>query len=1051
MMHETCEQCGHAFSPSAAPGGMCPRCLLFGGADEQPPDDLSLEELRDAVPGFRVESQLGRGGMGAVFRARQLDLDRDVAIKFIAERADDPSFGERFEREARTMARLNHPNIVTIHSHGRTADGHGFIVMEYVAGGDLAQLIAAGRIPEPVALSLVEQVCSALAYAHEQGCVHRDIKPGNILIDTKGRVKVADFGLVKLLGESAATSALTVTGLGVGTPLYAAPEQTKLGAPVDHRADIYALGVLLYEMLTGEVPRGIFQSPSVKSGTLVRWDRVIVRAMDAQPERRYASTAELGRELVVIRRELALRGHPLRWWKRVALAALVLALACAAPLLLPVDYSISRSGGDIVLTEKSAGGVLTVSQPEPGRIRFAAADRTFRDAFLWRTRGTSDFPLAGSRFVVRVKGAVRIEDDLALGGASLVITAESLRVEPGANVVATGPGGITVTTPGPIVVGKGASLQTHDGTLALSANAAATTAGAFIGVDVDGGLVQATGTGIVTVTGNGGNAASQQHGVHVHGGGDIIGGTLGTTTVSGNGGAANGANVGVRLSGSGSTIGSGGAHVRVVGQGGGVKGANYSYGIDLNPHAQISAGGLGSVTVIGTGAHGPGWGDYCIGIALLNASTITSSGGNVSVTGTGGTGTKNEFAGIHVGEDSTITASGVGTVTVVGKGGTVSGENKNTTIGIDLRSSGTITSAGGDVSVTGIAGNGTDGTPGANAGVRVFGDSAITAGGTGAVSVTGTGASGSGPDAQGIFLSGQGDKSNLARIGATDGVTTLTATAGNASSHALMVGTHNAGRIVTGNNNPITIFADSIDLGPAAILSSGTGTTTLRPRTAGVRINLGSILGPTPGTLELSQDEMDKITARTLHIGDGESGDIITSTRLTPHGSLDIATGGRIKLDTRLTIPPGSNCTIRAASIEITLPGAGIVASGPGGITLEATRQILLWEKTRISTAEGPLSVRTDSLDLHPETSLSSATGSLHIVPHTPGARIHLGGTDAPGDPPTLGLSDDQLERITAPIVQIGDERSGEIIVTEPISEGNRGKLPRPARTTESR
>ena len=118
----------------------------------------------------------------------------------------------------------------------------------------------------------------------------RDIKPGNILVNTQGRVKVAHFGLAKLLGEDATTaSALTVTGFALGTPLYAAPEQTKPGAPVDHRADIYALGVMLYEMLTAEVPRGIFQEPSAKSGTLARWDGVIVRVMDAQPARRFGS------------------------------------------------------------------------------------------------------------------------------------------------------------------------------------------------------------------------------------------------------------------------------------------------------------------------------------------------------------------------------------------------------------------------------------------------------------------------------------------------------------------------------------------------------------------------------------------------------------------------------------------------------------------------------------------------------------------------------------------------------------------------------------------
>ena len=432
------------------------------------------------------------------------------------------------------------------------------------------------------------------------------------------------------------------------------------------------------------------------------------------------------------------------------------------------------------------------------------------------------------------------------------------------------------------MVGKGARIQTHDGALALSANRAGTSAGTFIGVEVDGGLVQATGTGVVSVTGTGGNAASKQHGIHVFDGGDIVGGTAGTTTISGTGGAANGANVGVRIAGSGSTIGSRGADVRVTGQGGGVKGANYSFGIELNPHAQISAGGAGSVTVTGTGAHGAGWGDYFIGIFMESGSTITSSGGDVTVMGTGGTGVKNEFAGLHVNAECVITAGGSGTVTVVGKGGTVSGENKNTTIGVDVRFDGTITSSGGDVTVTGLAGNGTDGTPGTNAGVRIFGDSTITAGGSGAVEVNGTGGSGAGPDAQGIFISGQGQKSNLARIGGADGPTTLIATAGNPASHALMVGTSGPGAITSAS--PLTLRADSIVLGPAATISSGTAALTITPRTASTRIALGGadVLVGTPLTLGLSDAELSLITAGEVRWGDERSGAIIITEPISP-------------------------------------------------------------------------------------------------------------------------------------------------------------------------
>ena len=338
----TCPQCGLSYAPSSAPSGMCPRCLLLGGAEEETllTAAPSLEDLRDAVPGFTVEALLGRGGMGAVYRARQLDLDRDVAIKFVVTSRLDLSFGERFEREARVLAKLNHPNIVAVHRYGRTDDGLAYIVMEYVEGSDLAQLIASGRIPEAQALPLVEQICEALTYAHAAGCVHRDIKPGNMLLDRAGRVKVADFGLAKLLDDTAApglplASALTLSFVGVGTAHYAAPEQTKAGATVDHRADIYALGVLLYEMLTGEVPRGVFKSPSEKSGTRKGWDTMILRAMNERPDGRFNTMSDVSRELTRVRRQM----EPRPRWKT---PALVVACVVGLSALLAV-FSLASS------------------------------------------------------------------------------------------------------------------------------------------------------------------------------------------------------------------------------------------------------------------------------------------------------------------------------------------------------------------------------------------------------------------------------------------------------------------------------------------------------------------------------------------------------------------------------------------------------------------------------------------------------------------------------------------------------------------------------------
>jgi serine/threonine protein kinase len=212
---------------------------------------------------------LGRGGMGVVYKARQKALNRFVALKILApERSTDPGFAERFTAEARTLASLNHPNIVTIHDFGESG-GFYHLVMEYVDGVNLRQAMTAGRFTPEQALAIVPPVCEALQYAHDHGVVHRDIKPENLLLDQEGRVKVADFGIAKLMGTlprltgSDTTTASAVPGAKVGhatldasaagTPQYMAPEHRARG-PVDHRADIYSLGVVLYELLTGEPP-----------------------------------------------------------------------------------------------------------------------------------------------------------------------------------------------------------------------------------------------------------------------------------------------------------------------------------------------------------------------------------------------------------------------------------------------------------------------------------------------------------------------------------------------------------------------------------------------------------------------------------------------------------------------------------------------------------------------------------------------------------------------------------------------------------------------------
>lgn len=317
---ETCPNCGTELPPDA-PAGLCPKCLVAAGLQSQlgsagglpnsAPEAPTIEspspggvfqppsptQLADKFPQFEILGLLGHGGMGAVYKARQKNLDRLVALKIIRpEVTHDPAFAERFNREARTLARLSHQHIVGVHDFGEIAFSASadqpaqrlyYFVMEYVDGANLRQLMQSGELAPDQALAIVPQICDALQYAHDEGVVHRDIKPENILLDQRGRVKIADFGLAKLTTPSDAEFTLTCTHQVMGTLRYMAPEQLEGSHSVDHRADIYSLGVVFYEMLTGEAPMGHFDPPSKKAEVDVRLDEVVLRSLAREPERRY--------------------------------------------------------------------------------------------------------------------------------------------------------------------------------------------------------------------------------------------------------------------------------------------------------------------------------------------------------------------------------------------------------------------------------------------------------------------------------------------------------------------------------------------------------------------------------------------------------------------------------------------------------------------------------------------------------------------------------------------------------------------------------------------
>lgn len=254
-----------------------------------------LELMQGLLPAYAFDSLLGAGGMGAVYKAVQTSLDRTVAIKVLPGDLlddEDANFVERFKNEARTMARMNHPNIVNVFDFGETSTGLLYFVMEYVDGTDVAQMISSqGRLPEDHALAITAHVCDALAYAHARGVVHRDIKPANILINREGEIKVADFGLAKQ--HDAAGAGLTKSNMAMGTPDFVAPEALVSGLNVDSRADIYAVGVMLYNMLTGEIPRGRWLMPGEKLGSDPRFDDIIAKAMESDRDERYQSATEI--------------------------------------------------------------------------------------------------------------------------------------------------------------------------------------------------------------------------------------------------------------------------------------------------------------------------------------------------------------------------------------------------------------------------------------------------------------------------------------------------------------------------------------------------------------------------------------------------------------------------------------------------------------------------------------------------------------------------------------------------------------------------------------
>ena len=260
---------------------------------------------------YQLVNHIARGGMAQVYLARDLLLDRPVALKVLfPELSVDRAFVERFRREAKAAANLSHPNIVSIYDWGQGENTY-FIVMEYVAGRTLSQMVRQGPLDSPQAASIAADVAAALDFAHRHGVIHRDVKPGNVLINESGQVKVADFGIARAIGAGAAED-LTQTGSVMGTATYFSPEQAQ-GFGVDPRSDVYSLGVVLYEMLAGRAPftgdspvsiayKHVKEQPeplrTVNPAVPAALEAIVMKSLAKQPEDRYQSAEEMRADLV---------------------------------------------------------------------------------------------------------------------------------------------------------------------------------------------------------------------------------------------------------------------------------------------------------------------------------------------------------------------------------------------------------------------------------------------------------------------------------------------------------------------------------------------------------------------------------------------------------------------------------------------------------------------------------------------------------------------------------------------------------------------------------
>jgi WD40 repeat protein/tRNA A-37 threonylcarbamoyl transferase component Bud32 len=388
-----CTQCDAELPPDA-PEGLCPKCVLglglttAPGSSETPPLDPTSATAAEQPPTVRVGvkvryvgdyellEEIARGGMGVVYKARQASLNRIVAVKMIlAGQLASETDVKRFRSEAAAAARLQHKNIVAIHEVGEH-EGQHYFSMDFVDGPSLAEVVRKGPLPARQAAQCVKTIAEAVEHAHRQGILHRDLKPSNILLDPQGQPRVTDFGLAKHVAsggrqppDESPDSGLTATGQVLGTPSYMPPEQATGEGCVDSRSDVYSLGAVLYELLTGHVPfqaetpaltiQQILETEPVAPARLLPTiprdlDTVCLKCLQKDPQRRYASAQELADDLgrwldnrPIKARRIGPVGRAARWCQRkpvvATLSGVAIALLLSTVAAIVVGYRETRS------------------------------------------------------------------------------------------------------------------------------------------------------------------------------------------------------------------------------------------------------------------------------------------------------------------------------------------------------------------------------------------------------------------------------------------------------------------------------------------------------------------------------------------------------------------------------------------------------------------------------------------------------------------------------------------------------------------------------------